>query len=268
MHVMTKGERFKDHVVLVVGASSGIGRATAEAFSREGAKTILSARSADKLESIAKALRSEGFEAYPFPSDVSIRQQAEGLIEWVVKTFGTLDILVNSVGVYDIRRVTEADPADIEEVMRINFFGPVYCTLRALREMLKKGKGVIVNVSSVEGKKALKHPPGYVCSKFALTGFTDLLRQELYGTGIRVVGVYPGYVKTPLIEKLRLPDIKATKPIPPEQVAAAILDAVEKGKAEVIIPNPISVKFFLTLNTLSPNIGDWFVRKYNLSGEF
>ncbi|MEM0090129.1 MAG: SDR family oxidoreductase [Nitrososphaerota archaeon] len=265
---MTKGGRFKNHVVLVVGASSGIGRATAEAFSREGAKTILSARSADKLESIAKTLRSEGFEAYPFPSDVSVRQQAEGLIDWVVQTFGTLDILVNSVGIYDVRRVTEADPSDIEEVMRVNFFGPVYCTLKALREMLKRGRGVIVNVSSVEGKKALKHPPGYVCSKFALTGFTDLLRQELYGTGIRVLGVYPGYVDTPLIKKLRLPDRKITKPIPSEQVAAAILDAVEKGKAEVIIPNPINVKIFLTLNTLSPSIGDWFVRKYNLSGEF
>ncbi|MEM2910185.1 MAG: SDR family oxidoreductase [Nitrososphaerota archaeon] len=265
---MARSGRFKEYVVVVVGASSGIGKATAEAFSREGARTILSARSADKLESIAKALRSEGFEAYPFPSDVSIRQQAERLIDWVVQTFGTLDILVNSVGIYDIRKVTEADPADIEEVMRTNFFGPVYCTLKALKEMLKKGKGVIVNVSSIEGKKALKHPPGYVCSKFALTGFTDLLRQELYGTGVRVVGVYPGYVNTPLIEKLRLPDSKATKPIPPEQVAVAILDAVEKNKAEVIIPNPTSVKVFLTLSTLSPNIGDWFVRRYNLSGEF
>lgn len=265
---MVKDGRFKDNIVLVVGASSGIGKAIAEAFAREGARTILSARSVDKLESIAKALRSEGLEAYTFPSDVSIRQQAEGLIDWVIQNFGRLDILVNSVGVYDVRRVVEADPADIENVMRVNFFGPVYCTLKALREMLKIGRGVIVNVSSVEGKKALKHPPGYVCSKFALTGFTDLLRQELYGTGVRVLGVYPGYVDTPMIEKLRLPDSRATRPIPPERVAAAILDAVEKGKAEVIIPNPVGVKAFLILNMLSASLGDWFVRKYNLSGEF
>ncbi|PUA32985.1 MAG: hypothetical protein B9J98_02585 [Candidatus Terraquivivens tikiterensis] len=104
--------------------------------------------------------------------------------------------------------------------------------------------------------------------RFALTGFTDLLRQELYGTGVRVLGVYPGYVDTPMIEKLRLPDSRAAKPILPERVAAAILDAVEKGKAEVIIPNPVGVKAFLILNTLSASLGDWFVKKYNLSGEF
>lgn len=258
---------FKSKVALVVGASSGIGKAIAEAFAREGAITILSARSRERLEAIAKELCSKGFIAEAIVADVSIRKHAEELIDKVVNKFGRIDILVNSVGTHDSKRIFDSDPSEIERVLITNFMGPVYCTLRALRFMLESGSGVIVNISSIEGRRALRHPPGYVASKFALSGFTDLLRLELSGTGIHVLGVYPGYVETPLIEGLKLPSRKATKPIKPEEVANAVIKGIKRRKHEIVIPNPISTRIFLAINMLFPRLVDKLVDKLGLSGE-
>lgn len=258
---------FKDRVVLVVGASSGIGKAATEAFARRGSEVILAARSKERLETIVGGLRSEGFKAHSFAADISIRDVAEHLIDDVIERFGRIDILVNSVGIHDLRRVFDSDPDDIEHVMRVNFMGPVYCTLRALRFMLRQGNGIIVNVCSVEGRRALRHPPGYVASKFALSGFTELLRLELKGIGVRVIGIYPGYVETPLIEGLKLRGKGATRPIKPEDVADAIIRAIERGKVDVIIPNPLGIRLFLAMNMIFPGFVDGIVDRMGLSGE-
>ncbi|MGQ9779075.1 MAG: SDR family NAD(P)-dependent oxidoreductase [Bacillota bacterium] len=255
---------FDDKIVVITGASSGIGRATAVEFVRAGASVVLAARNEKVLADLAAELAPLGREVLVVPTDVSQRSQVKRLVEETLARFGRIDVYVSNAGVYHRCPVRELKIEDVERVMAVNFYGFLYGVQEVLPHMLARKEGHIVLVSSVDGKKGLPPDGAYVAAKFAVTGLAEVLRQELYGTGVHVSTILPGRVDTPLIADLEVPRISAK--IPPEKVAKAILKAVRKKKAEVVVPW-LGPKTLIFLNTLSPRLGDWAVRVFRLEGE-
>ncbi len=255
-------KRLLDSVAIVTGASSGIGRATALALARQGAHVALAARNSSALQQVAEAIRLLGPEALPVPTDVTHQDQVEHLVAETLARWGRVDILVANGGVYLRRPIRQLTVADLERAMAVNFYGAVYAVLAVLPHMLAQRRGHIVLMSSMDGKKAIPPDGPYVASKFALSGFGDILRQELHGSGVYATTVFPGRVDTPMIAHLRVPWI--SRKVPAEAVAAAVVRAIERRQPEVIIP--FQARALIYINTLSPRLGDWFVRLLHLAG--
>lgn len=249
-------------VAIVTGASTGIGRATALALAGEGAHVTLAARSVESLEGVASEIRAMGREALVMPIDVACQEQVEQMVTATLARWGRVDILIANAGIYVRSPVTQLSVGQIERSMAVNFYGSVYAVLAVLPAMLAQGSGHVVLVASVDGKKAIPPDAPYVAAKFALSGFGDVLRQELHGTGVHATTVYPGRVDTPMIARLRVPWI-STK-IPPQAVARAIVRAIHHQTPEVIIPFP--ARLLIYLNVFSPRLADWFVRITHLEG--
>lgn len=259
---MTRRRDLSEQVAIVTGASSGIGRATALALAREGAHVALAARTEAALQEVAQAIHALGQEALVVPTDVTHQAQVEQLIAQTVERWGRVDILVANAGQYVRRRVVELTTADLERSMAVNFYGAVYSILAVLPHMLARGSGHLVLVTSLDGKRGMPSEGPYVAAKFALSGFGEVTRQELRGSGVHVTTVFPGRVDTPLIDDLKVPRISPK--FPPEMVARAIIRGIYKRKAEVIVPG-----FYILLvlvNILSPRLTDWFVRVAHLEG--
>jgi len=251
-----------ERISIVTGASSGIGRATAIALARAGANVVLAARRESLLQEVAEGIRALGREALVFPMDVTDQRAAGQLVTHTLQRWGRVDIMVTCAGQYLRCPIRELAPAALQRSLEVNFYGSVYPVLEVLPHMLARGEGHIVLVTSVDGKKGLPPDAPYVVAKFALSGFGDVLRQELHGTGVEVTVVFPGRVDTPLIADLEVPRISAK--IPPEAVARAIVRAIRRRQAEVIIPFQASL--LLLLNFLSPRLGDWAIRTFRLEG--
>lgn len=253
---------FSGQVAIVTGASSGIGRATALALAREGARVALAARRSSLLEEVAREVEALGGEALVVPTDVTDQAQVEHLVAQTLSRWGQVDLLIANAGAYIRRPIRELTAADVERSMAVNFYGALYAVLAVLPHMLARGQGHIVLVSSMDGKKGLPPDAPYVAAKFALAGFGDVLRQELHGTGVGVTIVFPGRVDTPLIAGLEVPWISAK--IPPETVARAILRAIRRRQPEVIVP--WQTRLLLYAHVISPRFADWGVRFFHLEG--
>jgi len=182
---------------------------------------------------------------------------AQTLARW-----GRVDILVTNAGEYVRRPVVELDVVDMRYSMAVNFYGALYAILAVLPHMLQQHSGHIVLMSTMDSKKGLPLDAPYVAAKFALTGFGEVLRQELHGAGVHVTTVLPGRVDTPMIADLRVPWISAK--ISAESVARATVRAIRKRSPEVIVP-PAAIALYY-LNTLSPSLGDWAARRLHLEG--
>lgn len=252
----------RGRVSIVTGASSGIGHATAMALARAGAYVALAARRESLLEETAEEIKALGGEALAVPTDVTSRPAVSQLVARTLERWGKLDILVTCAGQYIRSPIREVTPDLLRQSLEVNFYGSVYPVLEALPHMLTQGEGHIVLVTSMDGKKGLPPDAPYVAAKFALSGFGEVLRQELYGTGVDVTVVFPGRVDTPLIADLEVPRISAK--IPPEAVARAIVRAIRRRQAEVIVP--FQARLLLLVNFISPRLGDWAVRFFRLEG--
>lgn len=249
-------------VAIITGASSGIGRTTALALAAAGTCVTLAARGRPRLDAVAREVAETGQQALVVPIDVGEPDQVRRLVEETVSRFGRVDIAVANAGQYVRCPIDRLTAAVVESSMRVNFYGPLNLALAVLPHMRAQGSGHIVLVDSMDGKKAIPSDAPYVAAKYALAGFGDVLRQELHGTGIDVSTIFPGRVRTPMIERLETP---WTSPkIPPEAVSRAILDAIRHRRAEVIIP--VHAHLLLFLNSLSPRLGDWAVRVFRLQG--
>ncbi len=253
---------FAGQVVVITGASSGIGRATALAFAREGGRVVLAARRASALDAVAQEVKALGGEALAVPTDVTDRQQVERLVDHALQTWGQVDVFIANAGAYIRKPIRELQVEEIERAMAVNFYGAVYGVLAVLPHMLERRRGHIVLVTSMDGKKGIPPDAPYVAAKFALSGFGDVLRQELHGTGVGVTIVFPGRVDTPLIANLKVPWISAK--IPPEAVAEAILRGIRRRQPEVIVP--WQARLLIYAHTLSPRLADWAVRFFHLEG--
>jgi len=259
-----KQKRLEDKVAIITGASSGIGRATAISMAGEGSRVVLASRRREKLEEVKREIEADGGEALIIPTDVVQRDQVKNLVKKTMEHFGRIDLIVCNAGIYFHRSVQNTTIEDIERVMAVDFYGVLYLIYEVLSHMLEKKSGHIVVISSVDGKRGLPLDSAYVASKFAVAGFTEVLRQELYGTGISVSTIFPGRVDTPMIADLEVPWISAK--IPPEWVAKAIVDAILKKKIEVYVPY-LSSKTLVLLNILFPRLADWAVRVFHLEGK-
>ncbi len=227
-------------VVLITGASRGIGEACAQAFARRGAKLVLTARSGEALDRVCRAVAPAPAQAVP--ADLLRPESVEMLVERSLACFGRVDVLLNNAGVGLYVPSWQADAARTREMMEINFFAPLALIRGLAPHMRRQGLGTIVNVSSIAGKIPLPWLTLYSASKAALNYVSDCLRMELRGTGIKVVSVCPGYVSTGFPQHVlggEIPPAVANRKsftITREQCAEAIVRGVEKGKRTVVIP--------------------------------
>jgi short-subunit dehydrogenase len=246
----------------VTGASAGIGRATAVALAQHGAHVALAARSTGPLRETARLIESHGREALVVPTDVTRHDQVRKLIAATLDRWSRIDILICNAGEYIRSSIADLTVADVERSMAVNFYSALYSVLEVLPQMRRQAGGHIVLVSTMDAKKALPLDAPYVAAKSALTGFGEVLRQEVQGDGVHVSTIFPGRVDTAMIETLRVPWI--SKKITSEAVARAIIRAIRKRRLEVILPaQAIGLDY---LNTLSPRLGDWATRYFHLEG--
>ncbi len=255
-------KEFERSVAIVTGASSGIGRATALALAQEGASVVLAARHEAPLQAVAREIERLGRPALVIPTDVSQQEQVRHLVEHTLRQWGRIDILIANAGVYVRSPIRDLRLEDLERSLAVNFYGTVYAVMAVLPHMLERRRGHIVLVTSMDAKKGIPPDAPYVAAKFAASGFGDVLRQELHGTGVHATVVFPGRVDTPLIANLTVPWISAK--IPPETVAHAILKGIRRRSPEVIVP--WQARLLLYVNTVSPRVGDWAVRFFHLEG--
>lgn len=257
------GGPLRGKVVLLTGATGGIGSATARLLAREGMRLMISGRNEARLRALEAELRGLGCEAVGVAADVADRSQVRMLADATTQRFSRVDLLVCNAGEYVRGPAERLHIEDFERSMAVNFYGTVHLVYAVLPGMLASGSGHIVAVSSVDGKKGLPLDAPYVAAKFAVTGFMDVLRQELRGTGVRATTVLPGRVDTPMIGRLEVPRISAK--IPAERVARAIVSAVRKKKGEVIVPFG-GPRFLVVTNSISSRAGDWLVQAFGLQG--
>jgi len=250
---------FQNKVVLVTGASQGIGREIALAFAREKARLVLAARSPDRLSAVAKEIHDLGSLAVAIPTDVSNEASVEALIGQAIGEFGRFDVLVNNAGIARIGGVeSETFAADTAQTMQASLFGMIHVTRRVLPIFHKQGFGAIVNMSSVMGRKALARFGSYAIVMHGVSAFSDALRQELAGSNIRVSVVHPGLTATPLLSEANPaqmpPPFRYMTPLSSEDVAQAVLKAVRQGTRRAVLPR--TANMLLLAEALSPRLSD------------
>ena len=243
-------------VVVITGASSGIGREAALQFASEGSRLVLAARDAEALEEVAALCRDRGAEAIAVPTDVSDEGRVDALRDAAIERFGVIDVWVNDAAAYMMGPVDEVPPAAVRRLFDVNVMGVVHGCRAALKEMKLRDRGVIINVGSVAGKAAYAQASAYCATKHAVHGFTEALRQELVGTGIEACIVAPATVDTPLFEHAANYTgraIEAMKPIyAPSEVAAAIVGCARRPRREVLVG--AAPRMMTALQTVTPGL--------------
>lgn len=226
----------KDSVVVITGASRGLGKALAVEFSKRGATVVVSSREKRELEKVAGDIG-----AAAIVCDVTDEAQVDNLVVETVKRFGRLDIMVNNAGILAPRvQVPELDSEWVHKMMEVNFFGTMYGSKHALRQMLQQGSGAIVNIVSTSGLTARAGSVGYAATKFAATGFTRGLALEVEGQNILVLGVYPGGMKTDLFGLQTVPEQDYDAYMEVSEVAEKVVAHLETAapSSELVVRRP------------------------------
>ncbi len=257
--------QFLNKVVVVTGGSDGIGRALVEAFLQEGAKVATCGRNYDKLYQLQST--HTGRPLLIHTADVSKEQDCRQFIDQVIKSFGTIDILINNAGVSMRALVQDVELDTIRKVMDINFWGTVCCTKFALPHIIKN-KGTVVGVSSIAGYRGLPGRSGYSASKFAVHGWLEALRTELLESGVNVMWVCPGFTSS----NIRNAALNKTghsqgespmdegKMMSSEECAQHIIKAIIKRKRTIVLT--FTGKETVFLNRFFPSLADKLVRKF------
>ena len=232
-------KRVSDQVVVIAGASSGIGRATALAFARRGARVVCAARSVDALETLVEEITKAGGTAISVPTDVADAGAVSKLATVAEERYGRIDTWVNAAAVSVWGRVEDITAEEFDRVMRVNFLGQVHGVHAALPALRRSGGGVVIGISSVEGVRAVPLHGPYTASKWALRALYDSLRVELAqeGAPIAVTTILPASIDTPFFEHARSKLGAMPKPPPPvyapEIVADAIVYAARHPRREI-----------------------------------
>ena len=238
---------FKNKVVLITGASSGIGKQTAIEFAKLGSNIILVARRKNKLEQVENELKQFNVNTLVCTCDVSKKDQVEKMSKIVLEKFNSIDILVNNAGFAIYGSVYDLSINDIESQMETNYFGMIYCTKNFLPLMLEKKSGHIVNVASVAASFGLPGIASYCASKFAMLGFSEGLKHELSGTGVGITVVSPIMVKTDFFDHSsfeKMPKYSPTS-LNSKTVAKAIVQASNSSRLEIITPSIVRIAVWL-----------------------
>ncbi|MCD4746514.1 MAG: SDR family oxidoreductase [Bacteroidales bacterium] len=254
----------KNKVVIITGASSGIGKALAEEFAKKQAKIVIAARSIEKLNEISSGLKTQAADIITVKTDVSIENDCENLINKTIEKYGQLDILINNAGISMRALFNELDLKVIKKLMDVNFWGTIYCTKYALPYILKS-KGSVVGVSSIAGYKGLPGRTGYSASKFAMQGFLEVLRIENMKKGLHVLTACPGFTASNIRNFALSKDgsqqgespRNETKMMTAREVAQHIIKAIEKRKRTLILTS--QGKLTVLLNKFFPGFMDKMV---------
>lgn len=264
---------FKNNVVIITGASSGIGRELAYQLARQGAWLSLAARDGRRLEPVQKECIARGGRAVVFRTDVSNEAECRALINQTVGMYGRIDTLVNNAGLTMWAKFEDVtDISFFETIIRVNYLGSVYCTYYALPH-IKKTKGRIVGISSLTGKNGVPTRTGYAASKHAMTGFFDSLRIELADSGVSVTMIYPGFVSTEVRQRAFGADgktlgkslLEESNTMPAEECARRIIRVVEKRKRELVMT--MRGKLGLWMKLIAPSVVDRAARRAIKTGK-
>lgn len=225
-------------VIIITGASMGIGRVAARKLAAAGAKLVLAARSLDKLTSLTAELSQQGAEALPLQTDMRDQAAVRRMVERAFQQFGRVDILINNAGQAAAGNVAEVDPDDYRRIIELNIFGPLYAIQAVVPKMRLQGGGLIVNISSMVSRMRIPGLAAYASTKSALNMLSDTARVELAADNIRVVSVYPRLTATDFGKNSlgnramragqRGPNPDAPAADSPDLVAEKILEAIQK----------------------------------------
>ena len=231
--------RFQQKVVVITGASSGIGAAAARMFAAEGAAVVVAARSQPALEQLVRDITAAGGAAHAVRADVSRREDCERLLARAAEQLGGIDVLVNNAGANCRGPIERYQAEDLAGVVEVNLVAPIVLSRLVLPYMRKRGRGAIVNVASIAGRIPVAHEAVYSATKFGLRAFTFAMVEELEGSGITISAVSPGPVDTGFImENLDdVPDLVFSQPMSTaDDIARGILDCAADGAVERTIP--------------------------------
>lgn len=241
-------------VVLVTGASRGLGFALAQEFARHGCKLIINARKQDALDIAAEELRRMGASVLAIAADVGNRDEVERMVQRATAEFDRIDILVNNAGVIQVGPLQTQTVEDFRESMDVMFWGVVYPTLAVMPQMISRREGRIANITSIGGKIAVPHLVPYGCAKFAAVGFSEGITAELAKDGVKVTTVVPGlmrtgshvnaYFKGDSQSEYTWFSLGATSPVSAigaRRAARSIVNAIRRGQAETILSLPAMI---------------------------
>ena len=234
---------FKEKVILITGASDGIGKQLAIDLSMRGAVIIASGRSPARLEAALTEIRRSSPRSIGIRCDIGSRAEVHQMISEVLAKFPAIDVLINNAGIGMRKPFVETPLETIEELMRTNYLGTAYCTHEVLPSMLARGRGHIVNISSAAGHIGTLNMAGYCASKFAINGFSESLYHELKPRGIAVSVVCPGPVRTSFNRTFAQtsPRSPTSLVISVESVSQTVIRAIEKKRFQVITPPSVAL---------------------------
>lgn len=239
---------WRGKVVVITGASSGMGRLLALRVAHEGARVALVARREQKLRELAADIEKGGSEALMVPCDVAERDQVFAAAEQILNHFDHVNVLVNNAGYGHHRRFLEWDLDDMERMLKVNFLGSLYWTKALLPQMVERHAGWIVFMASVAGKIGVPEESAYVASKFALVGLAEALSVEVEDAGVHVLTVCPGAINTDFFDAealQRMPPVARRSMIEPERVINAIMRALARGKHEITVPSVMAAGYVI-----------------------
>ena len=251
----------RNKVVLITGASSGIGAGVARRLAKEGAKVVLTARRKELLDSLAQEITAQGGQALALQVDVTDNHAIKEMVNETVAKYGRLDVLVNNAGLGFSSDVKDIDPARLRLQVAVNLVALIECAQAALRPMVAQGSGLIINVASLAGLVGAPGSSVYSATKFGVIGFSDSLRREVHKQGVRVTTFCPGFVATDFSPRLKkismgapdapyLPGVMSV-----EYVAGVIAGIIRRPRRLVLVPFAFST--LVQLARAFPGIVDW-----------
>lgn len=255
---------YKDKVVIITGATSGIGEACAEVFGNAGAKVVITGRNQSKLDATSEKLQQQNIEILPILADAAQEKDNQKIAAETLAAFGKIDILINNAGISMRALFEEMDMDVFRKVMNINFWGTVYATKYCLPSIIEN-KGSVIGVSSINGFRGTPARTAYTASKYAMNGFFESLRTEVMKRGVHVMIVAPGFTASNIRNNALNAEGKAqgesprdeSKMMTSEEVALAIFKATNKRKRDLVLTTQGKLAVFF--NKWFPGIMDGIV---------
>lgn len=254
----------RGQVAAITGASSGIGLAIANALAAAGAAVVLGARRRDRLEAAAARIRAAGGRAEAVAMDVTSAPDVERLVATAHERFGGLDIMICNAGFGYYGTVEETDPEILRRMLEVNFLGTFFAARAALPSFRRAGRGHLILISSIVGRRGVARMSGYAATKAAQVAFAESLRAEFYGTGIHVSVVLPVSTESEFRDAMARDFGHRVQGVGPKQTAESVADAVIgciRRPAPEVYPYPRS-KALTVINAVAPGLADRLVQKY------